>query len=176
VILENPDRVSSYNGGLVPLEHPLALEAFEATKRVVESFGTLRGYVGVDMVLTSEKAFILEVNPRITTSFIGLRRVSDLNIAGSIVNAVLNGSLPQEAHTAGVACFSKVPVSRPIIFAWQEMCNMEELISPPFPLANEDISYGMLQSYGETTNEALQKMRDAKDHLHEVWLRGQHPW
>ncbi len=176
VILENPDGISSYNGGLVPLEHPLAIEAFETAKRAVESFGTLRGYVGVDIVLTGEKVFVLEVNPRITTSFVGLRRVSDMNIAESIVDAVLNGKLPQEAHTAGVACFSKVPVSRPIIFAWQEMCNMEELISPPFPLANEDISYGMLQSYGETTDEALQKMREAKAHIHEFWLRGQHPW
>jgi tyramine---L-glutamate ligase len=176
ITLAQPEGASSYNGGLVPFEHPRGGEAFTAAKRVVESFGELRGYVGVDMVLTDEKAYVVEVNPRLTTSYVGLRRVADFNVAEAIADAILKNALPQGAHTAGVACFSKVPVSRPVIFAWQEFCTMDELVSPPFPIANEESSYALLQSYGETTEDALLCLREGKEHLHEVWLRGQHPW
>jgi len=171
-----PEGVSSYNGGLVPFEHPLKDEAFEAAKRVAESFGGLRGYVGVDMVLANEGAFVVEVNPRLTTSYVGLRRVVDFNIAEAITDAAIKGALPEIAQPIGVSCFSKVPISRPVIFAWQEFLRMEELISPPFPIANEEICYAMLQSYGDTTENALRNLSEAKEHLRIAWLGGQHPW
>ena len=148
-----PEGVSSYNGGLVPFEHPLKEEAFEAAKRVAESFGGLRGYVGVDVILAEKGVFIVEVNPRLTTSYVGLRRVADFNVADAIVDAAVKGVLPESAQPVGVSCFSKVPVSRPVIFAWQDFLRMEELISPPFPIADEEICYAMLQSYGDTTRQ-----------------------
>jgi len=176
ITLAHPEGVSSYNGGLVPFEHPLKDEAFEAAKRISESFGGLRGYVGVDLVLAEDQVFVVEVNPRLTTSYVGLRRVADFNIAEAITDAATKKALPESSHPIGVSCFSKVPVSRPVIFAWQEFLQMEELTSPPFPVPNEETCYAMLQSYGDTTENALRNLSEAKKHLQDVWLRGQHPW
>ena len=40
---------------------------------MVESFSGLRGYVGVDVVLGQDKLYVVDVNPRLTTSYVGLR-------------------------------------------------------------------------------------------------------
>ena len=80
----------SYDGGCVPFEHPLKQEAFTLTEKVVESFG-LRGYVGVDFVLAEDKAFVVDVNPRLTTSYVGLREVAGFNVAQAVIDAVTEG-------------------------------------------------------------------------------------
>ena len=35
------------------------------------------------------RAFVVDVNPRLTTSYVGLRRVANFNVAEAMVNAVL---------------------------------------------------------------------------------------
>ncbi|HTY74919.1 MAG TPA: ATP-grasp domain-containing protein [Candidatus Nanoarchaeia archaeon] len=176
ITLAPPEGVSSYNGGLVPFDHPLKDEAFEMAKRLAESFGNLRGYVGVDVVLSDKGVFVVEVNPRLTTSYVGLRRVADFNVAEAITDVALKNTLPDCTQPIGVSCFSKIPVSRPVMFAWQDFLRMEELISPPFPIANQEISYAILQSYGDRTEIALRNLSEAKERLRETWMRGQNPW
>ncbi|NIV10374.1 MAG: ATP-grasp domain-containing protein, partial [Aliifodinibius sp.] len=61
--------------------HPLLEEALETAQRTVELLRGLRGYVGVDMVLTNDEPVVVEVNPRLTTSYIGLRKVINFNLA-----------------------------------------------------------------------------------------------
>ncbi len=170
--LASPEGVSSYNGGLVPFDFPLKTEAFDATKRLAQSFSGLSGYVGVDVVMGTEKVYVMEVNPRLTTSYIGLRKTCNVNIA----DALVRGELPSKVQLSGVCCFSKVPIARPIIFAWQNFCAMNALVSPPFPLFGQETSYGILQSCGGTTEEALHQMHHAKEELREVWEKGQKPW
>ncbi len=51
---------------------------FSIAERVVEAFPGLKGYIGIDFVLTEHKAFIVDVNPRLTTSYVGLREISGL--------------------------------------------------------------------------------------------------
>ena len=67
-----PDEVSSYEGGVVPFDHRLKQEAFKAAEKVAECFPGLRGYVGVDLILSKDKPFVVDVNPRLTTSFVGI--------------------------------------------------------------------------------------------------------
>ena len=74
--LAMPVQVSTYEGGVVPFEHPLKQKAFSAAKKAVECFSGLRGYVGVDVVLAEEKAFVVDVNPRLTTSYVGLSKTA----------------------------------------------------------------------------------------------------
>ncbi len=103
---------SSYVGGCVPFEHPKKAEAMALAERVVESFG-LRGYVGVDLVLGQEKIFVLDVNARLTSSYVGLRQVVSFNVAHALIEAVTMGKLPDKLRTLGVACFSKTQIPQP---------------------------------------------------------------
>src|SRR5262249_43609842 len=60
--------------GVVPV---LLHEAEPQVQRAVESVPGLRGFVGVDFVWEPDRrhATVLEINPRPTTSFVGLRRL-----------------------------------------------------------------------------------------------------
>jgi predicted ATP-grasp superfamily ATP-dependent carboligase len=92
-------RTVSYHGGRTPLDHPLAKEAMNAALRACEALPGLRGYVGVDLVLAESEIVVIEVNPRLTTSYLGVRsafRGSDgkgANIAALAI-AACAGKLP----------------------------------------------------------------------------------
>lgn len=63
-----------YQGGWMPV---LCEEAETVLRQAVESVAGLRGFVGVDFLWEPEigKATVLEINPRPTTSFVGLGRL-----------------------------------------------------------------------------------------------------
>lgn len=63
-----------YEGGITPLRHPDAARALRTAVDAVRACGRLRGLVGVDLVLGPDGPVVLEVNPRLTTSYLGLRR------------------------------------------------------------------------------------------------------
>lgn len=97
-----------YTGGKVPYEHRLSDEAKDISKRAVESISGLKGYVGVDLVLdeVNDTVCILEINPRLTTSYVALRRLSNFNMGRAIIKAV-EGILPSEFNIDGSASFQK---------------------------------------------------------------------
>ena len=82
-----------YRGGLTPLEHPGAARAATLARRVCEDVAGLCGYVGVDVVLGEHEVTLIEVNARLTTSYLGLRAAYDENLAGLILLACRGGPL-----------------------------------------------------------------------------------
>jgi predicted ATP-grasp superfamily ATP-dependent carboligase len=97
----------AYRGGRIPLQHPLEQRAFALAQRAVSLIPGLRGYVGVDLVMTPNECYVLEINPRITTSYVGLRWVIDLNLAEAIWDSCSAGRLPKTATVTGTVSFSK---------------------------------------------------------------------
>jgi tyramine---L-glutamate ligase len=83
----------SYRGGRTPLEHPMARRAAAAALGACRAIAGLRGYVGVDLIVTKTDAVVIEINPRLTTSYLGARIAIDDNIAALAIAACF-GSLP----------------------------------------------------------------------------------
>ncbi len=83
----------TYRGGTVHIEHSSRPAAFAMVKGLPQALPGLRGYFGVDLVLTRSGPVFIEVNPRLTTSYIGLRRAFSTNLAEAIVQSAL-GQLP----------------------------------------------------------------------------------
>jgi predicted ATP-grasp superfamily ATP-dependent carboligase len=83
----------TYCGGVTPLTHPLAGRAAEAACRTCRAVPGLRGYVGVDVVLTDAGPVVIEINPRLTTAYLGVRRALAGNLAALALQAC-DGSLP----------------------------------------------------------------------------------
>jgi predicted ATP-grasp superfamily ATP-dependent carboligase len=167
------DAISSYSGGLVPFDHPLRRRAFAVAEKIVKSFRDLRGYVGVDLVLTEEEAVAIEVNPRLTTSYIGLRRVVNFNPAEAIVNAVLKRELPKNIQGYGYAFFSKVEAPLPTIDALQKTYEVNEVVSPPFPVSSSGTAYTLVSSHGATVKAATASFREAKKRVLNTTSRGE---
>lgn len=102
-----PGLPFSYHGGRVPLDHPAKARAFELAQAAVRLIPGLCGYLGVDMVLTAREAYLIEINPRLTTSYIGLRQVLPFNLAQAIWSACKEGTLPGDFVLTGSVSFSK---------------------------------------------------------------------
>ncbi len=65
-------RKLSYTGGCTPVLDNLRDNVLFAEK-ITRIFKGLRGYVGVDFIRSSNTNYLIEVNPRLTTSYVGLR-------------------------------------------------------------------------------------------------------
>lgn len=82
-----------YGGGIVPLPGPLTPRAQRLAERAIDTIPGLRGYVGVDLVLgrssDGSQDWVIEINPRLTTSYIGLRALAESNLADAMLNIAL---------------------------------------------------------------------------------------
>jgi predicted ATP-grasp superfamily ATP-dependent carboligase len=168
VSLMPPEATSTYNGGQVPFDSLRKSEAFAAARRLVESFQGIRGYVGVDLVLTEKHPVVIEINPRLTTSFIGLRKTVDFNLAQAVINSVLEHKLPANSQSRGYAVFSKLNVHKPTTAALQKTYRLSSIVSPPFPVPTNDAACAFVLSHGTTSKEATVGLHEAKKRLHTI--------
>jgi tyramine---L-glutamate ligase len=100
-------RPFNYSGGIIPFEHPAAKYAFELAQAAVQAVPGLRGYVGVDIILEQDSAWLIEINPRITTSYVGLHRILSQNLAWAMWKACREDVLPERIVINGSIAFSK---------------------------------------------------------------------
>ncbi len=168
VSLMPPEATSTYNGGQVPFDSQLKSEASAAAQKVVASFQGLRGYIGVDLVLTEKRPVIIEVNPRLTTSYIGLSKTAGFNPAQSIINAVFENKLPAGNQSRGYAVFSKLSVPKPTTAALQETYRLSEIASPPFPVADDAAACALVLSHGATLKATKAGFHEAKKRLRRI--------
>jgi predicted ATP-grasp superfamily ATP-dependent carboligase len=82
-----------YTGGEVPLpDAQQGRRGAALAERGVAVVPGLSGYVGVDLVLGAEESGhddrLIEINPRLTTSYVGLRRLARVNLMQTLLDVV----------------------------------------------------------------------------------------
>lgn len=81
-----------YLGGELPLPPPLEPRARRLAEVALAAFPELRGYVGFDIVLGNDPAgredYVIEINARLTTSYLGQRQLCRQNLAELLVRLV----------------------------------------------------------------------------------------
>ncbi|OPZ45575.1 MAG: Carbamoyl-phosphate synthase large chain [Actinobacteria bacterium ADurb.BinA094] len=92
-----------YRGGAAGVDHPRGKGIVAAARVAVGALPGLRGHVGVDLVVAPDRCVVIEVNPRLTTSYVGLRRALRANLAELVWRAVVEGRLPRRLGTRGPA-------------------------------------------------------------------------
>lgn len=81
------DDQFQYLGGSTPLPPDESARAIAVARPAVDAVPGLQGYVGVDVVL-GHTDMAIEINPRLTTSYIGLRRLAHDNLALAMLQVV----------------------------------------------------------------------------------------
>ncbi len=87
-----------YRGGRLPLPLLLARRAVRLAHLVMPHLPRWTGYVGFDLVLGNAQAedVIIELNPRLTTSYLGLRRLAKCNLAAVMLAAATGRAIDIE--------------------------------------------------------------------------------
>jgi predicted ATP-grasp superfamily ATP-dependent carboligase len=98
-----------YLGGSIPLPPAESARAIRVAQRAVETVPGLCGYVGVDVVLgdrpDGSRDWVIEINPRLTTSYVGLRALAEANLAEAMLRIAMGGEPLSLAWRAGTVRF-----------------------------------------------------------------------
>ena len=91
--VELKDDKGTYLGGKIPYESKYGDEAFEIATNAVEAIEGLRGFVGVDLIINSDEkdiysVYLLEINSRFTTPYVGLSKIVNINIGKTIIELI----------------------------------------------------------------------------------------
>jgi hypothetical protein len=98
------DGAFHYYGGETPVDHRRSGEILQVAKKTAEVLGC-QGYCGVDVVV-SDRVYVVDVNPRITTSLVGIAACMKEEIAQILV-AASKGNAPAEVHLSGRVRFGR---------------------------------------------------------------------
>jgi len=98
----DPEGKFHYRGGETPAEHPMEQEIKETAINAVKTLGC-QGYAGVDVVV-SDRVYVVDVNPRITTSIVGITTCMTEEIADILIRAS-KGINIGELHFTGHASY-----------------------------------------------------------------------
>ena len=91
--VELKDNKGIYLGGKLPYETEYGDEAIEIATKAVESIEGLKGFVGVDLKINADEkdiysVYLLEINSRFTTPYVGLSKVANFNIGKTIIELI----------------------------------------------------------------------------------------
>ena len=106
-----------YQGGAIPLAAHLQPRAASLASRSLRAMPPSRGFIGIDMVLgenpSGEDDVVIEINPRITTSYVGLRAATGVNLAPALLDCHGWQELPEvKQHIEFTASGEIMPVQR----------------------------------------------------------------
>jgi|GEM_PF-3455337 len=126
-----------YRGGSIPIKSRGEVNCSEMALKVARKLNVV-GYSGIDMVFGDENYFI-ELNPRATTSFVGLARVLQENLGELLVNTLLKERSVPDTRLEG-CCMIKIPRACEQIDleagSLRDLEKIPEVIAPPY-LQNE---------------------------------------
>ena len=82
-----------YLGGSLPIESTLAARAQSLATRTLDSLHNPFGYIGIDLILGEDASgnhdVVIEINPRLTTSYVGLRVAANENLAAAMLDVAV---------------------------------------------------------------------------------------
>ncbi len=97
----------TYHGGSSPyLKHPDIEKAIGLAVQAVKIIPGLRGFVGVDLILSGGECVLIELNPRVTVAYAGVRNIVNCNLAEAISRACLEDELPEKITFSGFKQFN----------------------------------------------------------------------
>jgi predicted ATP-grasp superfamily ATP-dependent carboligase len=98
-----------YLGGRLPLPDHLDRRARHLAERAVECVEGLHGWFGVDLILGDAEDgsgdAVIEINPRLTTSYLGMRQLARFNLAEALLAAATGAPMPPWAWRTGSVVF-----------------------------------------------------------------------
>ncbi|QMU61013.1 MAG: ATP-grasp domain-containing protein [Gammaproteobacteria bacterium] len=84
----------------------------EFSKKLIKSLPGLKGYIGVDILITNNEVLLVEINPRLTTSYVGLKSALGTNPAEWLLQTFAKQELPEIIATINASVTVEVGAER----------------------------------------------------------------
>ena len=138
-------------------------------------FSEVSGYFGTDFIRTNDsEVYFIEINPRLTTSYIGLRNAINQNPARLILESKLNRLKYCEVKYIYHSLFSRIEMD------YNEKINNEEIneewlyklvrkipefVTPPISLNNSNHFTCFIATKSKNSSESNERMHEIKEML-----------
>ena len=87
----------TFNGCLINGMQEYWIMFEQITNQVAAAFPHLAGYIGIDVIVRDNNILVVEINPRITTSYAGLSEATGLNVTALLIDSFNNASFKMPA-------------------------------------------------------------------------------
>ncbi len=87
------DNNITYTGCKTPFNHHMKKEIESISKKIISEIDGLCGFIGIDYIISEDEIYFVEVNARITTPFIVLRKLSNKNLTKIIIDSVIKNNV-----------------------------------------------------------------------------------
>ncbi len=127
------DSGFEYMGGKIPLSDQRAEECARVASKAAEEL-SLSGYCGVDFVI-GDTSYFMEINPRPTTSFVGLPPLLGANLGEMAVDVLLEDDPLPNPELRGCSAIKIPKLKKPTEVNsgnMSELRRIPEIVSPPF--------------------------------------------
>ena len=179
VDFKNQNYDSEYFGGCTPTENfaEISEEISDILKKM--DLSKFNGYFGIDFIRANDNKNLIhfiEINPRITTSYIGIRNIIDYNLAELILCSFNNSKDEIQVNCNYHSMYLRLELTRledePAIEN-EDICIPElmrkipELITPPISLENgkKNQFSCFIATKEKTFNESQKKLNNIKSYL-----------
>ncbi|MHA1268219.1 MAG: ATP-grasp domain-containing protein [Candidatus Helarchaeota archaeon] len=165
ITLKSPHEETKYKGGYIPFTHNSikTQDIFDIAKKCIKLIPGLAGYVGIDFIL-KEKPYIIEINPRLTTSYVGVRELVNIDLYKKLI---LNLDNRIEIYQNKNIYFSRLEINKSMKFNFNDYTfkNLiqNNLITPLFQFKNGYSCFILLKS--NNLKENLGKLENIKKYL-----------
>jgi predicted ATP-grasp superfamily ATP-dependent carboligase len=148
IILKDSEKGSEYFGGETPIKN--YNDMFSSLEKLISQpdLSDFVGYYGIDFIRTRKnEIYFLEINPRLTTSYIGIRNILSINPAQLIMNAKMKLNQNLHVHPVKHSIFSRYELLYQGEKSYKYIINelipemiqkIPEIVTPPISFANED--------------------------------------
>ena len=133
ILIDPTSGKMTYIGGHTPLCY-VNDEIKKLANLIVESFSGLKGYVGIDVIINRDGIYVIEINPRLTTSYVGLRRVLNENVGLQLVRFATDSNFNPAINYKNEICAFRVLRSTRKLQLTKKLLNIvdqETLSIPP---------------------------------------------
>jgi predicted ATP-grasp superfamily ATP-dependent carboligase len=161
---------SEYFGGLIPAHDHITLKENVISYLQKMDFNNFFGIFGIDFIYSAPKIHFIEINPRLTTSYIGLRYALNQNPVELLIHSNKDYINPDDIQVARHSIFKRVELEYIGTKSPQELQSNviptlsnkfhTEFITPPFSLKNEDTHYSCFIATREKNKKMSLRKQD----------------
>lgn len=91
--IEYNENKIRYYGCTVLIKHKLENKILKITRKILENDTNLKGFIGIDYIISDDNIYFVELNPRITTPYIVLQKQAKSNLTENMIKLILDDKI-----------------------------------------------------------------------------------